>query len=87
MKNQNGFLFGSIYLRISDSVSFLKSNSKCSRSNADEFILIFIKNTFCSYFNMDLILPLKWAEENDLPNNEILALQRIREKAVIKKYL
>ena len=27
---------------------------------------------------------IEWAEENDLPNNEILALLRIREKAVIK---
>ena len=40
-------------------------------------------NDVINFFNMII----EWAEKNDLPNNEILALQRITEKTVIKKYL
>ena len=40
-------------------------------------------NGIINSFNM----VIKWAKENDLPNNEIFALQNTREKAIIKNIL
>ena len=65
MQKQNGLLFQSIYFRIPDSVYFLKSDPNCSRPTSDEFISIFIKYIFCSYFNMDLFPLLKWCQKWD----------------------